>query len=147
MDSIACVTGKPIHSGGVRGRNEATGLGVFHVIREFLTFPEVQVKTGIKGISGSKVAIQGFGNVGSWSATFLEREGANIVAIGEKDCVIRGNNLNVTAMKEHFKVHGTLKNFVALGVECIEDPDSVIFEFSIDHASNCIFNFLHFLHF
>lgn len=125
MDSNACVTGKPIYSGGVRGRTEATGLGVFHVIKEFLSFPEVQKKTGIKEISGSRIAIQGFGNVGSWSATFLEREGANIVAIGEKDCILKGDRLNVTAIKEHFKVHGTLSNFVALGVECIEDPEAV----------------------
>jgi len=41
VDSIACVTGKPISSGGVRGRAEATGLGVFFVLREFLKIDEI----------------------------------------------------------------------------------------------------------
>lgn len=44
VDSIACVTGKPVSQGGVRGRTEATGLGLFYGIREFLSYEEVQAK-------------------------------------------------------------------------------------------------------
>ncbi|CAG8786329.1 9499_t:CDS:2, partial [Racocetra fulgida] len=47
VDSIGCVTGKPITLGGVRGRNEATGLGVYYGIREFISYPEVQKHTGL----------------------------------------------------------------------------------------------------
>lgn len=47
VNASACVTGKPIHQGGVRGRNEATGLGVYYGIREFLTYPEVQKKNWV----------------------------------------------------------------------------------------------------
>lgn len=47
VNATACITGKPIEIGGIRGRTEATGLGVFYGIREFLRYPEVQAKTGL----------------------------------------------------------------------------------------------------
>ncbi|XP_004348934.1 glutamate dehydrogenase [Capsaspora owczarzaki ATCC 30864] len=63
VDALACVTGKPLTQGGVRGRNEATGLGVYYGIREFLTYEEVQKKTGLtEGIKGKRFVIQGVGN-------------------------------------------------------------------------------------
>lgn len=69
------VTGKPIGIGGLPGRLEATGHGVAIVteraVKEFLK----------KSISDVTVAIQGFGNVGSWTATFLAEMGAKVVAI------------------------------------------------------------------
>lgn len=84
VNATACITGKPLEVGGIRGRTEATGLGVFYGIREFLKFPEVQAKTGLKeGIAGKTVSIQGFGNVGYWAAHFFAEAGAKIVAIGE----------------------------------------------------------------
>ena len=64
---MAAVTGKPVAQGGVRGRNEATGLGVFFVVREFLNYQEIKEKTGLTdGLLNAKIIIQGFGNVGSW---------------------------------------------------------------------------------
>ena len=58
---MACVTGKPIHAGGIRGRTEATGLGVYYGIREFLSYDEVLAKTGLtRGIKGKSIIIQGF---------------------------------------------------------------------------------------
>jgi glutamate dehydrogenase (NAD(P)+) len=64
VNAAACVTGKPVTQGGVRGRTEATGLGVYFCIRDFLSYPEVQKQTGLSGqIEGLKVIVQGFGNV------------------------------------------------------------------------------------
>lgn len=84
VNATACITGKPVEIGGIRGRTEATGLGVFYGIREFLRYPEVQAKTGLtEGIRGKTVSIQGFGNVGYWAAKFFSEAGARIVAIGE----------------------------------------------------------------
>jgi glutamate dehydrogenase (NAD(P)+) len=103
VDSMACVTGKPISAGGIRGRTEATGLGVFYGIREFLSYPEVLQKTGLTpGIRGKKIVIQGllplsslsfylfltlfctgFGNVGYWAARFFAEAGAKIIAVAE----------------------------------------------------------------
>lgn len=99
VDALGCVTGKPVSLGGVRGRTEATGLGVFYAVREFLMFEEITRKAGIKASSsreealkGLTVCIQGFGNVGSWSAHFFEKAGAKIVGIGERDCAIYNPN-------------------------------------------------------
>jgi len=84
VNATACITGKPLEIGGIRGRTEATGLGVFYGIREFLTYPDVQKKTGMSSdIADKTVAIQGFGNVGYWAAHFFREAGAKIVAIGE----------------------------------------------------------------
>ena len=84
VDAMGCVTGKPIHMGGVRGRTEATGLGVFYGVREILGFEEVKKSTGVaEGIKGLTVAIQGFGNVGYWAAHYFAKNGAKVVSIGE----------------------------------------------------------------
>ncbi len=70
----AVVTGKPIYLGGSKGRKEATGRGVAIVTREFLSLFDDELK-------GKKIAIQGFGNVGSYAALFLSQMGAIIVGI------------------------------------------------------------------
>jgi glutamate dehydrogenase/leucine dehydrogenase len=76
------VTGKPVRVGGLPGRREATGRGVAHVTR---MAAELVLGSDIKGHS---VAIQGFGNVGSWAASFLHEAGARIVAISDVDGAI-----------------------------------------------------------
>jgi glutamate dehydrogenase (NAD(P)+) len=73
----AVVTGKPVEMGGSLGRREATGRGCMLVTREALR------KLGMP-MNGARVAVQGFGNVGSIAAMLLEREGATIVAVGDK---------------------------------------------------------------
>jgi glutamate dehydrogenase (NAD(P)+) len=55
VEALGCVTGKPITQGGVRGRREATGLGVFFGIREVCNNPEVMAKLGLEtGLAGKK---------------------------------------------------------------------------------------------
>ena len=73
----AVVTGKPIAMGGSLGRREATGRGVMFSTREAL-------KCLSMPISGTRIAVQGFGNVGSVAAVLLHREGATIVAVSDK---------------------------------------------------------------
>lgn len=70
------LTGKPVEWGGSRGRNEATGFGVSVVTRE------AAKKLGID-ITHAKVAVQGFGNVGSFTVKNIQDQGATIIAIGE----------------------------------------------------------------
>ncbi len=72
----AVVTGKPEVLGGSKGRKEATGRGVFIVTRELYK------KLG-KSLKGARVIVQGFGNVGSYAAYFLSKEGAKIVAVSD----------------------------------------------------------------
>jgi glutamate dehydrogenase/leucine dehydrogenase len=78
--AAACVTGKPASQGGVDGRTEATGLGVFFGTKEFLSSSTFLAKHGIKGgIEGKDVIVQGFGNVGYFSAKFFSEGGARVV--------------------------------------------------------------------
>ncbi|CAG8503176.1 18880_t:CDS:10, partial [Gigaspora rosea] len=122
VDSIGCVTGKPIPLGGVRGRNESTGLGVYYGIREFVSYPEVQKHTGLSGdIKDLRIIIQGFGKVGYWAAKFFEQNGAKIIGIGEKECgVYNPNGLNID---ETFNYRRSKGSFLGMpNVDIIEDP-------------------------
>ena len=85
MDNFACVTGKPVTQGGISGRTEATGRGVFYGVREALSHKPDMRKLGMDpGVEGKRVAIQGYGNVGYHAARiFFHEGGAKIVAIGE----------------------------------------------------------------
>src|SRR5204862_1906802 len=77
IDAAGCVTGKPVTQGGVRGRTEATGLGVFYGIREVCNMPDVMQKLGLEmGIKGKRVVVQGIGNVGYHCAKFFRENGA-----------------------------------------------------------------------
>lgn len=122
VNAAACVTGKPISQGGVRGRNEATGLGVYYGVREFLSYPEVQKLTGLSGkIAGTKIAIQGFGNVGYWAAKFFETHGAKIIAIGEVDITAYDENgLNVEKLFKHKKENGSFKGYPCKMLETLQ---------------------------
>lgn len=84
VDAMGCVTGKPVAQGGVRGRKEATGLGVFYGIREVCSMPDVMTKLGLTtGVKDKRVVVQGLGNVGYHSAKFFREHGAKVVAIAE----------------------------------------------------------------
>jgi glutamate dehydrogenase len=76
QSSLGVITGKPVAWGGSEGRNEATGFGVAIIAREAARELGIEMK-------GAKVAIQGFGNVGSYTVKNVQRQGAKIVAIGE----------------------------------------------------------------
>ncbi|HEX3552736.1 MAG TPA: Glu/Leu/Phe/Val dehydrogenase [Thermoanaerobaculia bacterium] len=86
LEGAACVTGKPIAQGGIRGREEATGRGVAFVTREVCSVEADMTLLGLsKGIRGKRVIIQGLGNVGSYTATFLQEMEATIVGLLEFD--------------------------------------------------------------
>ncbi len=110
-----CVTGKPIGLGGIRGRTEATGLGVFFGLREFFSFEEDTKKIGLSsGLKGKTVIIQGFGNVGYYSAKFLQEEGALIVGIAEfEGGVYDANGLDVEELFKHRKHNKSILNFAS----------------------------------
>ncbi|MEM3723145.1 MAG: Glu/Leu/Phe/Val dehydrogenase [Candidatus Hadarchaeales archaeon] len=103
------VTGKPIGIGGLPGRLEATGYGVSAVC-------ERAAKEFLKGeISGTTVAIQGFGNVGSWAATFLSEKGAKVVAVSDaRGGVIDRNGLKIEELRKYCAKTGSVAGFGAL---------------------------------
>ena len=73
---LGVVTGKPLTIGGSLGREEATARGSLFCIRDAVAKQD-------RSIAGMKVAVQGFGNVGSYLAKFLHEEGATVVAISD----------------------------------------------------------------
>jgi glutamate dehydrogenase (NAD(P)+) len=113
IDAAGCVTGKPISLGGVRGRKEATGLGVFFGVREVCLMEDVMKKQGLTvGIENKKVVVQGLGNVGYYSAKFFREHGAIVVAIAEYEGAIYNEaGLNEEEVFQHRKKTGSILNF------------------------------------
>ena len=113
IDAAGCVTGKPVSQGGVRGRREATGLGVFFGLREVCNMPDVMKKLGLEtGVEGKRVVVQGLGNVGYHSAKFFQDAGAKIVGLAEYEgSICNDNGLDVDEVFNHRKKTGSILNF------------------------------------
>lgn len=78
------VTGKPVGSGGLEGRDRATGYGVFLTIKFW-------AENNNFDLNNKTFAVQGFGNVGYWAAFFMEREGAKLIAVQDAFGSIQSN--------------------------------------------------------
>ena len=103
--SPGVVTGKPVHLFGSEGREEATGRGVMIVLDEVLQ----QQNRSFKGL---RVALQGFGNVGSFAAKLMSDQGAKIVAVGDHlGGVEKAEGLDVDALLEWSREHRTVQGF------------------------------------
>ena len=113
IDALGCVTGKPVTQGGVVGRLEATGRGLFYVIREVCCQSEEMEKLGLSlGLEGKRVVLQGFGNVGYWTAKFCHTEGARIVGIADQGGTIANpEGLDPDAVHRHVEASGSVRGF------------------------------------
>ena len=113
LDAIACVTGKPVSHGGIQGRTEATGLGVFYGLRECVNIKEDMDALGLTtGIKDKRVVIQGLGNVGYHTAKFFYEGGAKIIALAEYEGAIHNDaGLDYQAVVNHRKATGSILNF------------------------------------
>ena len=114
INAQGCVTGKPVHFGGVEGRVEATGRGVQYGLKEFFRNPGDVNRAGLtNGLEGKKVIIQGLGNVGYHAAKFLEEEdGAQIIGILERDgAILSEKGLNVEAVFQYKLENGKVEGF------------------------------------
>ena len=101
----AVVTGKPIALGGSAGRREATGRGVVMTAKAMLKHAGIPLR-------GARVAVQGFGNVGSVAAQQLAREGGRVIAIGDRTGAIHDSaGLDVEAAMQWVRRHGTLEGY------------------------------------
>jgi glutamate dehydrogenase (NAD(P)+) len=103
LNGLGCVTGKPVAQGGVRGRKEATGRGVFFGVREALADPADMKALGLEpGIEGKRVVVQGLGNVGYYAAKFIVEAGAKLVGLAEREGAIADpNGLDLEAVMAH----------------------------------------------
>jgi len=130
LDALACVTGKPVTQGGIRGRREATGRGLFYALREVCTCEEDMAALGLSpGLPGKRLVIQGLGNVGYHVGTFCQEAGAVLVALAEQEGAIESDDgLDLEAVMSHRRDTGSILDFPgarnlarssdALAVEC-----------------------------
>lgn len=103
--SPAVVTGKPVDLYGSKGRDSATGRGLLHVCREIL-------RDLNRPLKGARIAVQGFGNVGSHAARLLCEEGAILVAVGDLHGGVKNERgLELAGLFDHVKRTGTVKGF------------------------------------
>ncbi len=105
------VTGKPLSLGGSRGRVEATGRGLMLIAREAAPLK------GFK-LAGSRVVVQGFGNVGSIAARMCHDAGAHVLAVSDiNGGIVNAHGLDLTALSAHYEKKRTFEGFP--GVERI----------------------------
>jgi glutamate dehydrogenase (NAD(P)+) len=99
------VTGKPLLVGGSAGRRDATGRGLVYVLSQAVREAGLELR-------GARVAIQGFGNVGSVTARVLWREGALVTAVADvKGGIYNSRGLDIRALSAHVKEAGTVMGF------------------------------------
>jgi glutamate dehydrogenase (NAD(P)+) len=113
LNAAACVTGKPLGLGGVRGRTEATGRGVYFGVREACRYADDMRLLGLStGLAGKRVVVQGLGNVGYHAAKFLQRGGAIIVALAEREGAVHDERgLDVDRVVQHRTETGSILRY------------------------------------
>jgi glutamate dehydrogenase (NAD(P)+) len=113
LDALGCVTGKPVTQGGVRGRREATGRGLYYALREACAQTGEMKTLGLSpGLDGKRVIVQGLGNVGYHAAKFCREGGAVLTAIAEREGAIANpKGLNEDEVIQHRKATGSILNF------------------------------------
>lgn len=114
IDGTGCVTGKPVNQGGIRGRAEATGRGVFYATRELFRNEDLVKPLGLtEGIKGKTMVIQGLGNVGSHTGTISQLEGGvKVVGVSEYEgTIVNKDGLDIPALLEYRKENGSILGF------------------------------------
>jgi len=112
------VTGKPEILGGSKGRKEATGRGISTIVREFF-------KAKKKSLKGAKIAIQGFGNVGSHAALFLSEIGAKIVAVSDiSGALLNQSGLDIPGLVDCVEKNSYLVKYPGKQI----DKDKLLFQ-------------------
>jgi len=143
IDAAGCVTGKPVTQGGVRGRREATGLGVFYGIREVCKMADVMKKLGLTtGVEGKRVIVQGLGNVGYHAAKFFREGGAKLICLAEHDgAVYNDNGLNEEEVFQYKKKTGSIKGFpdskfISTSAEALELECDILIPAALENVIN-----------
>ena len=127
INAIACTTGKPFSQGGIRGRIEATGRGVFYGLKEFFNHPEDVSRAGLEGgLEGKRVIVQGFGNVGFHATKFLQEEGgARIIGVIEREgAILSDKGFSIEEIAAYRAERGSLRDFP--GTIYVENGRSVL---------------------
>ena len=131
IDSIACVTGKPVNQNGINGRTEATGRGVFYGLKEALSYKDDAQAMGLEpGLEGKTMVIQGLGNVGYYAGVISQEEGGvKIVGVSELEgTIVNPDGIDIKKLAKYRKDKGTIVGFPGtkklevredwVGIEC-----------------------------
>lgn len=128
IDSEACVTGKPIAQGGIRGRTEATGRGVYFGVREACNNEKDMDALDLKkGLEDKTFIIQGLGNVGYHAAKYMIEGGATLVGVAEIEGSIydeSGTGIDLEKLVEYRKDNGSILGFE--GTTDLKDSHAVL---------------------
>jgi len=113
INAEGCATGKFIGQGGIAGRTESTGLGVYFGVKELMQIESFYEKAGLtKGLKDKTFIMQGFGNVGYWASKFFQKDGAKIIGIIEYNSAIYNpNGIDIESAKKYFTKKGTFDGF------------------------------------
>jgi len=113
INHVACVTGKSVNHGGIKGRLEATGKGVCEALKEFFRHnDEVKKNNLAPNLSDQRIIIQGFGNVGLNSAKALFQNGSKIIGIAEKDgAIFNKKGIDIIKLEKYKQDSKTILNF------------------------------------
>jgi glutamate dehydrogenase (NAD(P)+) len=114
IDALACVTAKPVTEGGIHGRTEATGRGVFYGLREACRLAEDMRALGLEpGLEGKRVVVQGLGNVGYHAAKFLTEDGGAVLvgAVEYEGAISKPDGIDVEALMAHRLKTGSILDF------------------------------------
>ncbi len=140
LNALACVTGKPIGQGGIQGRTEATGLGLFFGVREAMSHGEDMKALGLStGIEGKRVIVQGLGNVGFYAAKFCSEGGGILVGIAEREGGIYDEKgLDVEKVFAHRKANGSILNYpgaknIANSMELLETECDILIPAALEN--------------
>lgn len=146
INASATVTAKPLALGGIPGRTEATGLGVFFGVRELCDDPSALLELGLSpGIASKRVIVQGLGNVGAHAARAFAEAGAKLTCLIEIDGAIRNEaGLDLDQVLMHRKQTGSIVGLpgaenlprdTALDLECdILIPAALQHQITADNA-------------
>lgn len=147
IDAAACVTGKPVAQNGIRGREEATGRGVFYGLREVVNDKKLMESVGLTtGFAGKTVVLQGLGNVGSHSGTISQQEGdAKIIAVSELEgAIYNEKGIDIEELIKFRKETGSIVGFpgtkkLKTREEALELPCDILIPAALEnviHAGN-----------
>jgi len=102
---IHVVTGKPIESGGSQGRNKATGQGIVFLIEKW-------AKDHGYNLKGASYIVQGFGNVGSWAARLMKKNGSMLIAVEDvTGAILNKDGINPDHLADYVKEHGGVLDY------------------------------------
>lgn len=114
LNSLACVTGKPVTQGGIVGRADATGRGLQFGLQEFFRHSEDVKSCGLSGsLEGKRVVVQGLGKVGYPAIKHLVKDdGVKLIGVAVHDgAVVNENGLDVNSISEYIKEHSGITGF------------------------------------